>query len=84
MLKQLEKEGAEEEMYDQLACWCETNDKERTKAIADAEATIEDVFSHTFQQMLISVSETEKQITKHTRKQTQLCSKRKSKQDSKA
>ena len=36
-LKQLEKEGEEdEEIYDQLACWCETNDKDKTKAIADA------------------------------------------------
>merc|ERR1719191_249506 len=42
MLKQLEKEAEEdEEIYDQLACWCETNDKEKTKAIADAEAKIE-------------------------------------------
>jgi len=41
MRKQLEKEGAEdEEIYDKMACWCETNDKEKTKAIADAEATI--------------------------------------------
>merc|ERR1719360_108185 len=44
MLKQLEKEAEEdEEIYDQLACWCETNDKERTKSIADAEAKIEDL-----------------------------------------
>jgi len=44
MLKQLEKEGEEdEEIYDQLACWCETNDKEKTKSIADAEAKIEDL-----------------------------------------
>jgi len=44
MLKQLEKEGEEdEEIYDQLACWCETNDKEKTKSIADAEASIEDL-----------------------------------------
>merc|ERR1719450_1518083 len=44
MLKQLEKEAEEdEEIYDQLACWCETNDKEKTKAIADAEARIEDL-----------------------------------------
>merc|ERR1712073_103654 len=43
-LKQLEKEAAEdEEIYDKLACWCETNDKEKTKAIADAEAKIEDL-----------------------------------------
>merc|ERR1719168_243018 len=41
MLKQLEKEAEEdEEIYDKVACWCETNDKEKTKAIADAEAKI--------------------------------------------
>jgi len=28
----------ESEMYDQMVCWCETNEKEKTKAIADAEA----------------------------------------------
>merc|ERR1712032_1649636 len=44
MLKQLEKEASEdEEIYDKLACWCETNDKEKTKSIADAEAKIEDL-----------------------------------------
>merc|ERR1719207_92576 len=44
MLKQLEKEAEEdEEIYDKLACWCETNDKEKTKAIADAEARISDL-----------------------------------------
>jgi len=42
MLKQLEKEGEEdEEIYDKMACWCETNDKEKTKSIAEAEAKIE-------------------------------------------
>merc|ERR1719316_2112095 len=36
MQAQLEVEAKEdEEMYDQMACWCETNDKEKTKAIAD-------------------------------------------------
>merc|ERR1719247_2491371 len=41
MLKQLEKEaGEDEEIYDKMACWCETNDKEKTKSIADAEARI--------------------------------------------
>merc|ERR1719235_476358 len=46
MQKQLEKEAEEdEEIYDKLACWCETNDKEKTKAIADAEAHIEDLTS---------------------------------------
>merc|ERR1719428_82614 len=44
MLAQLEKEGEEdEEIYEQVACWCETNDKEKTKAIADAEERITDL-----------------------------------------
>merc|ERR1719160_909029 len=44
MLKQLQKEGEEdEEIYDKMACWCETNDKAKTKAIAEAEAKIEDL-----------------------------------------
>merc|ERR1719437_82052 len=42
MLKQLEKEAEEdEEIYDKVACWCETNDKEKTKSIAEAEARID-------------------------------------------
>merc|ERR1719201_2332777 len=46
MLKPLEKEAEEdEEIYDQLVCWCTTNDKEKTKAIADAEARIDDLTS---------------------------------------
>merc|ERR1719506_862212 len=44
MLKQLEKEAEEdEEIYDKMACWCETNDKEKTKSISDAEARIADL-----------------------------------------
>jgi len=44
MLKQLEKEAEEdEEIYDKLACWCETNDKEKTKSVSDAESRIEDL-----------------------------------------
>merc|ERR1719487_1044385 len=40
-VKQLEKEAEEdEEIYEKMACWCETNDKEKTKSIADAEARI--------------------------------------------
>jgi len=46
MMEQLEKEAEEdEEIYEKMACWCETNDKEKTKAIADAEARIEDLTS---------------------------------------
>jgi len=44
MLSQLEKEAEEdEEIYDKMACWCETNDKEKTKGISDAEARISDL-----------------------------------------
>merc|ERR1719265_2069604 len=44
MLKQLESEAEEDEaIYDKMACWCETNDKEKTKAITDAEAHIADL-----------------------------------------
>merc|ERR1719456_391917 len=44
MKEQLEKEAEEDQVqYDKNVCWCETNDKEKTKAIADAEAHIEDL-----------------------------------------
>merc|ERR1719265_717020 len=41
MTKQLETEAKEdEETFDAMMCWCETNDKSKTKAIADGEQTI--------------------------------------------
>merc|ERR1740120_107782 len=44
MLKQLEKEAEEdEEIYDKLACWCEVNDREKTKSIAEAEQRIKEL-----------------------------------------
>jgi len=44
MVAQLEKEAEEdEEVYEQMGCWCETNDKEKTKSIADAEQSIADL-----------------------------------------
>jgi len=44
MAVQLEKEAEKDEaIYDKLACWCETNDKAKTKAISDAEAKINDL-----------------------------------------
>merc|ERR1719284_665808 len=46
MLAQLEKEAEEDEdIYDKMACWCETNDKEKTKSIAEAESRIESLTS---------------------------------------
>jgi len=44
MQGELEKEAANDsEMYDKMVCWCETNEKEKKKAIADAEAKIADL-----------------------------------------
>jgi len=33
----------DKDVYEKLTCWCETNDKEKTKAIADAEVRIKDL-----------------------------------------
>jgi len=44
MMKQLEKEAEEdEEIYEKMECWCETNDKDKTKSVKDAEARISDL-----------------------------------------
>jgi hypothetical protein len=41
MQKQLENESEQDqEIYDKLACWCTTNDKEKSKAIEDAQNSI--------------------------------------------
>merc|ERR1719271_898166 len=42
MIAQMEKEAEEDEdVYEAMGCWCETNDKAKTKAIADGEQEIE-------------------------------------------
>jgi hypothetical protein len=44
MLKQLEKEAADDEdIYEKMSCWCTTNDKEKTKSIKEAETRIADL-----------------------------------------
>lgn len=46
MKAQLEKEVSNDaELYDKMVCWCETGDKEKTKAIADADASMNDLSS---------------------------------------
>merc|ERR1719433_1450214 len=46
MKGQLEKEaGSDLQAYDKMVCWCETNDKAKTKAIEDAEAKIEELMA---------------------------------------
>merc|ERR1719487_597592 len=47
----LKKEMEEdEEIYDKLDCWCNTNDKEKSDAIAAAEASVNDL-SATIEQL---------------------------------
>merc|ERR1719420_2076665 len=44
MIAQMEKEAEEdEETYEQMQCWCVTNDKLKTKSIADSEQAISDL-----------------------------------------
>jgi len=44
MNAQLQEEAkADEEIYEQMACWCETNEKEKTKAIEEATQRIKDL-----------------------------------------
>jgi len=44
MKAQIEEEAtADAEMYDKMACWCETNTKEKTAAIAAAQSRITDL-----------------------------------------
>jgi len=46
MQAQLEKEGEEDqEVYEKVTCWCETNDKDKTTAISDAESRITELTS---------------------------------------
>merc|ERR1719504_515104 len=46
MQVQLEKEADEDqEVYEKVTCWCETNDKDKTTAISDAESRITDLTS---------------------------------------
>merc|ERR1719271_1708525 len=44
MKAQVEKEGADDKKaYDAYACWCETNDRDKTAAIETAEQRIEEL-----------------------------------------
>jgi chromosome segregation ATPase len=46
MQAQLEKErDTDQEVYDKLACWCETNDKEKSEAVDIAQASITSLVS---------------------------------------
>merc|ERR1719191_2028453 len=72
MLAQLEKEAEEDqEVYDKFVCWCETNDKDKTKSIADAEARIESLtakiesLTATSAQLQTELKNLEKEVAKN-------------------
>jgi len=51
IIAQLEKEGEQDqEVYEQMGCWCSTNDKEKTKQIADGQGKVEDL-SHAIEDL---------------------------------
>merc|ERR1719428_884878 len=73
MQAQIEKEGkADMDMYDKLVCWCTSNEKEKTKAIADAKQHIEDLtaaiegYTAKGSQLETEIAKLEKEIAKET------------------
>merc|ERR1719428_1314516 len=73
MQAQIEKEGKEDmDMYEKLTCWCTSNEKEKTKAIADAKQHIEDLtaaiegYTAKSSQLETEIAKLEKEIAKET------------------
>merc|ERR1719247_4108343 len=73
MVTQLEKEAEEdEETYEAFACWCTTNDKEKTKSIADGEQAVSDLtsaiegFTAGSAKLVSEISNLEAEIAKNT------------------
>jgi len=73
MISQMEKEAEEdEEVYEAMGCWCETNDKAKTKAIADGEtsinrlvASIEELTGNSAR-LNVEISNLEKEVAKNS------------------
>jgi len=73
MVAQLEQEGVEdEEVYETMGCWCETNDKLKTKAIADEERMISDLvasiegFTANVARLNVEIANLEKESAKNS------------------
>lgn len=73
MSGQLQKEAdQDEEMYEKLGCWCETNDKEKTKSIADANGRINELtaaiegFTAKTSQLESEIEKLNKEVAKNT------------------
>merc|ERR1719359_1827606 len=74
MTKQLQKEAEEdEEVFEALGCWCETNDREKTKAIADAQTRIQKLnadiekFAGTSGQLNTEISDLQAEVAENTK-----------------
>jgi len=73
MISQLEKEAEEdEEVYEAMGCWCETNDKAKTKSIADSEQSISDLtaaiegFTASSAKLNTEIANLEKEVAKNS------------------
>merc|ERR1719371_49524 len=73
MIGQLEKEAEEdEEVYETMGCWCVTNDKAKTKSIADSEQSISDLaaaiegFTASSARLNTEIANLEKEIAKNS------------------
>merc|ERR1719379_540391 len=73
MVTQLEKEAEEdEEVYEAFACWCTTNDKEKTKSIADGEQSVQDLtaaiesFTAGSAKLVAEIGNLESEVAKNT------------------
>jgi len=73
MISQLEQEAEEdEEVYETMGCWCETNDKLKTKAIADGEKMITDLtasiegFTANVARLNVEISNLENEVAKNS------------------
>jgi len=73
MQEELEKEqDADEDLYDAFTCWCEANDKGKSKAIADAEQHSADLTSTIemtdakHEQLTTDIAELKRQIAENT------------------
>merc|ERR1719456_1009151 len=64
MKAQVEKEAEEDkEMYEKMDCWCETNEKEKTKAVEIAEQRI-DQYTSTIEEGTAHIAKLETEIAK--------------------
>jgi hypothetical protein len=73
MIEQMENEAEEDEdTYQKMGCWCETNDKEKTKAIADGEKSIDrltaaiEEFTGNSARLNVEISNLEKEVAKNS------------------